>query len=263
MSAKYILRLDDIAPNMHWENYLTAKKMFDQYGIKPVLGVVPSNRDPFLLSFPSAPVDFWNEIRAQKSNGCHIAMHGYQHMADSSGEGFLGFSGKSEFVGHSYERQLDKLRQAALIFDQQGIKIDLFFAPWHSFDTVTLKALTSVGITEVLDGYAFFPYRQSGMFFVPQQIGTPYWFPMGTWTFALHLNTFKKRDFVKLENFFSKHHGDFIAYRDCHRYASNGIFNKTSKSIIGGFLKIKRAFYKSRNEPPKQSNSLEASRPIH
>jgi hypothetical protein len=125
-----------------------------------------------------------------------------------------------------------------------------------------LKALSAVGITEVLDGYAFFPFRENGMLFVPQQIGSPYWFPMGTWTFALHLNTFKKRDFVRLENFFAKHGHDFIAYRDCQQYASNGIFNKTSKSIIGGFLKMKRTFYKSRSEPPKESTSLEASRSL-
>ena len=42
----FIIRLDDIAENMHWDFMDKAEKLFDEFNIKPVLGVIPDNRDP-------------------------------------------------------------------------------------------------------------------------------------------------------------------------------------------------------------------------
>ena len=39
------IRLDDITPDMDWERFLAFKEILDGCGIKPLIGVVPDNRD--------------------------------------------------------------------------------------------------------------------------------------------------------------------------------------------------------------------------
>ena len=40
-----LIRFDDIAPNMNWDLMDKCEKLFVQYKIKPVLGVIPNNED--------------------------------------------------------------------------------------------------------------------------------------------------------------------------------------------------------------------------
>lgn len=47
MSAKYIFRLDDICPNMNWDNFYRLEEIFDKYDVKPVVGVIPNNNSTF------------------------------------------------------------------------------------------------------------------------------------------------------------------------------------------------------------------------
>ena len=75
----YIIRLDDIAPNMNWEMMNKVKKLFIEYDVKPILGVIPKNQDKELQSYPLCNFDFWEEIRSLKNQGWIIAMHGYEH----------------------------------------------------------------------------------------------------------------------------------------------------------------------------------------
>ena len=42
---KIAVRLDDITPDMDWERFLAVKKLLDRYKIKPLIGVIPDNRD--------------------------------------------------------------------------------------------------------------------------------------------------------------------------------------------------------------------------
>ena len=58
MSARFILKLDDVAPNMHWEDYFRLRNCVDGLGVAPLIAVVPDNRDPFLLDNPACPFDF-------------------------------------------------------------------------------------------------------------------------------------------------------------------------------------------------------------
>ena len=48
----FLIRLDDIAENMKWEFMEEAEILFDRFDIKPVLGVIPNNKDSELLSYP-------------------------------------------------------------------------------------------------------------------------------------------------------------------------------------------------------------------
>ena len=45
----YLIRLDDIAENMNWNMMDQTTSLFDKFNIKPVLGVIPNNKDPELL----------------------------------------------------------------------------------------------------------------------------------------------------------------------------------------------------------------------
>lgn len=47
-----LIRLDDIAENMNWDLMEKSEVLFDKYKIKPVLGVIPNNKDSELLSYP-------------------------------------------------------------------------------------------------------------------------------------------------------------------------------------------------------------------
>ena len=70
----FLIRLYDIAENMKWEFMDEAEILFDRYNIKPVLGVIPINKDKELLSYPKKNMDFWNQIRKWKAKGWEIAM---------------------------------------------------------------------------------------------------------------------------------------------------------------------------------------------
>ena len=42
---KIAVRLDDITPDMDWEGFLRFKALLDRYQVKPLIGVIPQNRD--------------------------------------------------------------------------------------------------------------------------------------------------------------------------------------------------------------------------
>ncbi len=46
-----LIRIDDVAENMNWELMEKSELLFDKYDIKPVLGVVPNNKDSEFLNF--------------------------------------------------------------------------------------------------------------------------------------------------------------------------------------------------------------------
>ena len=54
-----LIRLDDIAENMNWELMEKSEVIFDKFKIKPVLGVIPNNKDSHLLSHPKIKGNFW------------------------------------------------------------------------------------------------------------------------------------------------------------------------------------------------------------
>ena len=40
-----LVRIDDIAENMNWSLMNKCEVLFDRYNIKPLLGVIPCNKD--------------------------------------------------------------------------------------------------------------------------------------------------------------------------------------------------------------------------
>ena len=46
-----LVRIDDIAENMNWSLMNKCEVLFDRYNIKPLLGVIPCNKDEELFSY--------------------------------------------------------------------------------------------------------------------------------------------------------------------------------------------------------------------
>ena len=42
---QFSIRLDDITPDMDWEQFYRVKKILDKFSIKPLIGIVPDNQD--------------------------------------------------------------------------------------------------------------------------------------------------------------------------------------------------------------------------
>ena len=63
-----LIRLDDVAENMSWDLMKKSELLFDEYQIKPVLGVIPENKDKELLNYPKKD-NFWEQVRIWKSKG--------------------------------------------------------------------------------------------------------------------------------------------------------------------------------------------------
>ena len=76
-----LIRLDDIAENMNWDLMEKLELVFEKYKIKPVLGVIPNNKDNELLSYPKKN-DFWKQVRIWRDKGWEITMHGSTHVYD-------------------------------------------------------------------------------------------------------------------------------------------------------------------------------------
>lgn len=242
-SVGYLIRIDDIAPNMNWPAYFRVKSLFAKYNIRPVIGVIPNNQDPVLKKFPICPIHFWNEIRSAQQDGWTIAMHGYQHTYTiPDGDDYFGNKGPSEFVSYSYEDQLDKLANGLKIFTREGISTDVFFAPSHTFDFNTVKALKTLGFNSILDGYGLFPYFKDDLIFIPQLIGRPIAFPFGLHTSVHHLNNYQEQDFSQLEIFVKRHHAKIINYETAIKMTSQHFLNDFSGHLIKVALQAKRSF---------------------
>lgn len=185
----YLVRFDDICPTMNWDRWDAVERLLVKFDIKPILSVVPDNRDPNLACAP-AHADFWSQVRLWQARGWAIGLHGYTHVYNSRHSGLMHLTPQSEFVGLPFEDQRSRLHRGMEIFRNNGVLPDCWVAPAHSFDRNTLAALASLGLMTVSDGLSRWPYRdQEGMFWVPQQLWTRFKpRKRGIWTVCYHHN---------------------------------------------------------------------------
>lgn len=163
---KILIRFDDICPTMDWEQWSKAECLLKKYSIKPLLGVIPDCQDPDLF-ISDARADFWDWVLKKQEEGYTIAMHGYNHVFGSSKHGILNRRPNSEFAGLPYEKQLEKIKKGKEILQERGIRTDIFFAPAHSFDVNTVKALKACGFNYISDGKSLKSYYWGGIKFLP------------------------------------------------------------------------------------------------
>ncbi len=167
---RILVRFDDICPTMDWNEWKRAMDILTLHHVKPLLGVIPENRDPDLRIAPPRK-DFWEYLIDLQAQGFAIAMHGYIHLYDTSVRGIVNDTFHSEFAGHTYDEQYEKIRKGKEILAKHGIETDIFFAPSHSYDTTTLEALAANGFRYVIDGKSIKPMKRKGVICIP--LGTP------------------------------------------------------------------------------------------
>lgn len=204
MGAKYIYRVDDLNARMNWQNFWKLMGLFSTQGVKPLLGVVPDNKDPDLI-VEQVNNDYWEILNHLERDGLvEIAQHGYQHSLFSSrakpilGKG-AGFTSQTEFAGLSYKLQLEKIKSGKAILEDKGIFTDIWMAPNHSFDWITLKALRASGFRAITDGIALYPFSLRGLTFIPQQFWRPRFFPLGIITICLHVNSMDEKIYQRVK----------------------------------------------------------------
>jgi len=186
--ARFLLRFDDLCPTVNWSIWDEIEPALIDCGAKPIVSVVPDNRDKELV-FGSPGENFWERVRSWQERGWTIGLHGYQHCYLTSHAGLYGRVARSEFAGLPYEIQEIKLRNAVRIFHENKVRPELWVAPAHSFDHNTVAALVKLGIHVINDGYALFPYEDHrGVTWIPQQVGRFRRMPLGIWTICFHFN---------------------------------------------------------------------------
>ena len=84
-----MIRMDDITPTMNWTTFNQIRNIFETYGIYPLLGVVPDNRDEKLNVEP-ANEQFWSVLKELELQGWMIAQHGTYHRYVTKQSGILG-----------------------------------------------------------------------------------------------------------------------------------------------------------------------------
>ena len=240
-----LIRLDDIAENMNWDLMKKSELLFEKYAIKPVLGVIPNNKDNNLLSYPRKN-DFWKQVRKWRDKGWQISMHGSTHVYDkkSKNEDYFGYGGESEFCGHSLEAQMSKIKDGLIKFKDEKIEIKSFFAPNHTYDKNTFAALKNSGINEIIDGYGLMPYVENDIKFIPQLFYKIFKLPFGIQTTQIHLNYWKQKDFYDFERFIINNLNKIITYEQALKKINNNLFYKLINISTKKILQIKRSIRK-------------------
>lgn len=200
------IRMDDITPDMDWAKFLRFKEILDRHNIKPLIGVVPDNKDR-KLAIQTPKKDFWEYLKSLEEDGWIIAMHGFNHLYTTRKGGLFPLNAKSEFAGLPLSEQDRMIRDGKRILKTNGIATEFFMAPSHSYDRNTLTALKKNGFTKITDGFGKEPYEMDGITFYPISISKGKSIASredGIVTFVYHAATMTDKDFESFEKLFDK-----------------------------------------------------------
>lgn len=241
---KILIRFDDIAENMNWDLMNKCEILFDELNIKPVMGVIPNNKDKDLMIYPKKE-NFWDMVKKWQSKGWEIAMHGYNHIYDkeTNKQDFFKYGGRSEFFGHTLDKQLEKMKKGLEIFKKNKINVRTFFSPNHTYDINTFEALKISGINQVIDGYGLKPYLENDIKFIPQLFYKPFLLPFGLQTTQIHLNYWTEKELKNFFNLINKNYKKIISYDEALKLLSNKVADKFINKIVRNVLTIKRKIY--------------------
>ena len=208
--AQYLLRFDDLCPTVSVARWQRLQPLIREFGLQPILAVIPDNRDHKLRLSPPNP-DFWAQMRDLEAAGATIALHGYRHLCQSEGRSLLPLHHHTEFAGMPETTQREWIHVGLEILRGQGLHPKIWVAPRHGFDRSTLRMLSGEGINLVSDGFARIPFRRNGITWIPQQLWAPVFKSNGLWTVCLHSNTATDSLVKELRMFLSQHAGQFTS----------------------------------------------------
>jgi len=214
MFANYIIRMDDASPTMNQDKWIQLETLLDKYQVKPIVAVIPNNKDSkLLLNYPNN--QFWQQVKIWQEKKWEIALHGFEHKYTTSVKSIVPINDYSEFAGLSLEEQKLKIRLGIKIFNKHTLTCRTWVAPAHSFDKNTIKALKSeTNIHIISDGIAWSPYYEHGMYWIPQQLWKPRNMFFGTWTICYHPDEMNDKDFRILEDFLKKNRKNIISVEE-------------------------------------------------
>jgi predicted deacetylase len=202
--AQYLLRFDDLCPTVsrsRWERFVP---LIEEFGIEPILAIVPDNMDADLQRSEPDPV-FWERMRELEAAGATIALHGYRHLCRSKGKSLVPLHRHTEFAGVDLDTQKKWIEAGLEILRGQGLNPRVWVAPRHGFDANTLVALRGEGINVLSDGLARAPFRRGGLTWIPQQLWAPVEKQKGLWTICVHTNTARGLLVDQLGEFLHQH----------------------------------------------------------
>ena len=207
--------MDDITPDMNWENFYFFQNLFKEAGITPLLGIVPDNRDP-KLSCGETREDFYEVMRGLANEGYSIAMHGCHHIYTTKSGGIFPLNNYSEFAMVPYDKQKEMLMRGRDSLKKHGIDTNIFMAPAHSYDQNTIRALKEAGFTKITDGFGKTPYRYKGLTFYPIsfQLSRSLKQKDGATTLVLHANTVTEKDKERYAKIFKEYRNNMISYSE-------------------------------------------------
>jgi predicted deacetylase len=208
--AQYLLRFDDLCPTMHSRRWQRCLPLIEEFGIRPILSVIPDNQETGLNFSPPDP-EFWSQMRAMETAGATIALHGYTHLCISQGVSLLPLHHRSEFSGMPEESQREWIREGLEILRGQGLHPKIFVAPRHGFDRTTLHALRKEGLRVISDGFARVPFTRSRITWIPQQLWKPVEKSKGLWTICVHSNYTHGSEVDELRDFLRAHAAQFTS----------------------------------------------------
>ncbi len=237
MDKMLTFRLDDIAPGLKRDNLIRFEKIFDTYGIKPMIGIVPMNEDMGLVVDKKYD-NFWDDMLRLKDKGWKIALHGYRHVYANENSGLLQANPFSEFAGITYEAQKDMILKGKEILEEKGLTPEYFMAPGHTFDENTLKALVANGIFNITDGYADRPYIRDGVTFYPCRL-SDLKEPSGIDTVCIHLNNWDDADFDSLKAFLDENKAICKSFDDL-AYIAPSVYDESIARKEESFIRSKK-----------------------
>ena len=200
-NSKYIIRLDDACETMAREKWARLESILDSKNIKPIVAVIPNNQDEN-LKVDKEDAYFWNCVRNWEKKGWEIALHGYRHEYHkiTKSKQIIPLYDKSEFASLSIKSQEKKISEGIKIFNKNKIDPKIWVAPSHSFDNKTIIAIKNKSKIKVIsDGLTLYPFSDSGMTYIPQQLWALKKYPLGIWTVCLHPNNMSMLEINKFE----------------------------------------------------------------
>ena len=244
--AQYLLRVDDLCPTVHERRWQRLATIIEEFGIHPILTVVPDNQDAELRNSPPNPA-FWAQMREMQAAGAAIAIHGYRHECTQRGKSILPFHSRTEFSGRPVEQQREMLRSGLRMLRVEGLNPRLWVAPRHGFDWNTLAALRKEGIEYLSDGIARRPFLRGGVVWIPQQIWAPVERNNGLWTICLHPTTTTRSVAQELRVFLSRHAVRFTSFdRVVEEYTAQELSpaEQLYEAAVMGRLRLRRSMKK-------------------
>jgi predicted deacetylase len=246
ITSKYtglLVRMDDITATMNWSLMDRCEKLFDKFKIKPLLGIIPINKDPELLKFPKNE-RFWERVESWKNKGWEITMHGCNHLytQKSDKKDIFNYGGDSEFYGLDYSTQLNKIKTGLEEFNKRKIKVRSFFAPNHIYDSNTLKALKNTDIKIIIDGYGLFPYYKNEILFIPQLFYKEIFLPFGIQSTQIHINEWNDETYKNFEVFVEKNYSKILNLNNIIDITNPNSLQNLANYLVEKTLKTVRLF---------------------